>query len=124
MESWAVALISGAVSGIMAAISFGYWFARNTPTTADLKAIFAEIRADIKALDTKIADDRHAARSNMDQRTSIFIEKVEEIRNKFDERVEGLRNKYDLSNERTHENENRITWLEAKVRNGGSLPAK
>lgn len=124
METWATALLSGSISGIIAAVGFGYWFARNTPTTADLKAIFAEIRADIKALDGKIDDDRHTARSNMDQRTSIFIEKVEEIRNKFDDKVEGLRAKYDLANERTHENENRITWLEAKVRNGNASATK
>lgn len=118
MEPWAIALISGAGSGIVAAVGFGYWFARNTPTTADIKAIFVEIRADIKALDAKMDDDRHTARSNMEQRTAIFIEKVESIRDKFDEKVEGLRSKFDTAIERTHSNENRLTRLEAKV-NGG-----
>lgn len=114
-----VALASGVISGLLGALGAGYRIGRNSPTKADLettaKALYEQIKLveasanrEIQELEQSAKDDRHSARSNMEQRTSIFQEKVDQLRDKIDE-----------AKERIHSNENRVTRLEAKI-NGGS----
>lgn len=120
IEPWLIALISGAGSGLLAAIGFGYWFGRNTPTTTDMQttarvlydkinALETELRGEVKLLEVVQQTDRHSARSNMDQRTMQFQEKVEEARDR-----------YDIAIEKNHLVDLRVTRLEAKI-NGGPI---
>lgn len=115
IEPWLIAIISGAASGMLAAIGFGYWFGRNTPTTTDLQstaralydkinAMETELRGDMKVIERIQQTDRHSARSNMDQRTMQFQEKVEEGRDR-----------YDVAIEKNHLVDLRVTRLEAKM---------
>lgn len=115
IEPWLIALISGAVSGLLGAVSFGYWFGRNASTTADLqstaRALYdkmnvmeTELRGDMKVIERVQQTDRHSARSNMDQRSMQFQEKVEEARDR-----------YDVAIEKNHLVDLRVTRLEAKM---------
>lgn len=122
MEPWIVAVFSGAGSGLVTALGFGYWIGRNSPTTADLektarglydqmKADTAGIRADVKEMEGIVREDRHSARSNMEQRTTAFLEKIDE-----------MRDRYDTVTGKLHAAELRLAWIEAKL-NGNSKQA-
>lgn len=115
IEPWLIAIISGAVSGLLGAVSFGYWFGRNASTTADLQstaralydkitAMETELGGEIKAIERVQQTDRHTARSNMDQRTIQFQEKVDDARDR-----------YDVAIEKNHLVDLRVTRLEAKM---------
>lgn len=115
MEPWMAALASGALSGFIGAVGAGYWIGRNTPTKADLestaRALYEQLKSiqtsanqEMREIEQSAKDDRHSARSNMEQRTAIFQEKVDSVRDKIDE-----------MKERVHLNENRLTRLEVKI---------
>lgn len=63
-----------------------------------------ELGGDIKVVERIQQTDRHSARTNMDQRTMQFQEKVEEARDR-----------YDIAIEKNHLVDLRVTRLEAKM---------
>jgi hypothetical protein len=89
MESWIVTVGIAAASAVITALATSFWAGRNVITKED----FDKLRQAMQ-------DDRHTARSNMDQRSMIFQEKVEELKDKV------------------HGAELRLTRIEAK-QNGG-----
>lgn len=114
MEQWVYGLLGGFGGALVTALCFGFWIARNFPTTTDLekmaKAIFdqmksdtAGIRADVKEIEGVVKDDRHSARSNMDQRSEILLEKIDL-----------MRTRNEASMEKIHALELRLTRVEAK----------
>jgi len=70
---------------------------------------------DFKELEKQVNADRHTARSNMEQRTTIMLEKIDDARVNFDGKVDAVRDKFDKAIERIHATENRLTRVEARV---------
>ncbi len=95
IEPWLYGLISGMGGGLLGAVGFGWWSGRNVVTKADLdilaKALYEQISAirkdltdELKIIEQTTKDDRHTARTNMDQRTEQFQEKVDSMRDRYE----------------------------------------
>lgn len=117
IEPWLYGLLSGVVSGLIGAAGFGWWSGRNVVTKTDLessvKAIYEQISAirndlsaDFQTMEQAAKDDRHSARSNMDQRTEQFREKVDEMRDRYDTVID-----------RIHQLSTIVTRIDATVNN-------
>lgn len=119
IEPWGYGLISGMVSGLLGAVGFGYWSGRNVVTKTDLevlaKALYEQINSirkdltdELKAIELTTKDDRHSARTNMDQRTEQFQEKID-----------GMRDRYELMIGEVHKVAVTVARIEASI-NGTS----